>query len=318
MILNFKYEFFMLFCFKLFIFIYVLYKIISPENIIIIESNNQMPEYENNINYSSFKTNMKPIALYLPLFYDNNETSISIDGYNSGWTNIKNCKPLFKGHHQPRIPGDINNYLDYYNTANISVIIKQVELAKNHGIYGFAIYYFWFYGKKLFEKPLNLYSNNKYINFPFLLIWVSNNLTDKLDEKKEEIFFNSICVEEYSKLFIKDIKKYLIDYRYIKINNKPVLGIYEPFKIKNLNETIKKLREKSNENEIGELFILGCLNANETNKIINLKLFDGAYDFPSLNSLGSFKIKFKNTFIYNELIYRNFVYIFDKKFLILS
>jgi len=308
MILNFKYEIFFFFCFKLFIFIFVLYKIISPEDTIIIENNNQMPEYENNINYSSFKSDVKPIALYLPLFNDNNETNRSNDGYNNGWTNIKKCQPLFKGHHQPRIPGDINNYLDYYNTVNISVIKKQVELAKNHGIYGFAIYYFWFYGKKLYEKPLNLYSNNKNINFPFLLIWVSNNLTDKFDRKKEEIFFKNTYIEQYSKLFIKDTKKYLMDNRYIKINNKPVLGIYEPFKIKNLNETIKKLREKANENEIGELFILICLNTNKTNKIINLKLFDGVYDFPPFNSLGSFKIKFKNTFIYSELIYKNFEY----------
>ena len=294
---------------KLLLIIFFLYNIIIHEDTIIIDNDNQMSEYENNINYSSFISDMKPIAFYLP-FYANNETNQSIDGQYNDWTNIRKCKSLFKGHHQPRIPGDNSNYLDYYNSLNISVIKKQVELAKIHGIYGFAIYYYWNYGKKILEKPLDLYLNNKDINFPFLLIWVNNILNDKFDEGKKEIFFKDSYFDEYSKLFINDIQKYLRDHRYIKINNKPALGIYEPFEITNLNEMIKNFREKSKEYGIGEIFILVCLNTNETNKILNLNLFDGAYDFPPHNSLGNFKIKNKNTSIYYELIYKNNEYNF--------
>lgn len=305
---NYNMYFSLLFYFKCFLFIFFIYNIISPENIIIIDSDNQMSEYENNINYSSFKSDLKPITFYLPLFYENNQTNLSVNGLNIGWTNIKKCKSLFKGHHQPRIPGDNINYLDYYNSFNLTVIKKQVELAKEHGIYGFAIYYYWFCGKKVLEKPLDLYSNNKDIDFPFLLIWVNNNWNDNLNREKEEICFKTTDIEEYSQLFIKDIEKYLIDHRYIKINNKPLLGIYEPYDLINIKETIKKFREKSKELGIGDIFILACLNKNETNKIINSKLFDGAFDFPPNNLLRNFKIRFKNTFIYNELIYENIIY----------
>jgi hypothetical protein len=123
---------------------------------------------------------------------------------------------------------------------------------------------------------------------------VNNNWNDKLDKEKEKICFKTTDIEEYSQLFIKDIEKYLIDHRYIKINNKPVLGIYEPYDLTNIKETIKKFREKSKEFGIGDIFILACLNRNETNKIINSKLFDGAFDFPPKNSLGNFTIRFKN------------------------
>ena len=294
--------------FKFFLFIFFIYNIISPEDIIIIDNDNQLSEFENNINYSFFKSDVKPIALYLPLFYENNKKNLSINGQIIGWTNIKKCKSLFKGHHQPRIPGDNINYLDYYNSFNITVIKKQVELAKMHGIFGFGIYYYWFCGKKVLEKPLDLYSSNKEINFPFLLIWVNNNLNNKLEREKEDIFCKITDIEVYSQLFIKDIEKYLIDYRYIKINNKPLLGIYEAYDLSNLNQTIKKFREKSKEYGIGEIFILVCLNNNETNKILNSQLFDGAFDFPPHHSLGNFKTRFKNTFIYNELIYKNIKY----------
>ena len=294
--------------FKFFLFIFFIYNIISPEDIIIIDNDNQLSEFENNINYSFFKSDVKPIALYLPLFYENNKKNLSINGQIIGWTNIKKCKSLFKGHHQPRIPGDNINYLDYYNSFNITVIKKQVELAKMHGIYGFAIYYYWFCGKKVLEKPLDLYSSNKEINFPFLLIWVNNNLNNKLEREKEDIFCKPTDIEVYSQLFIKDIEKYLIDYRYIKINNKPLLGIYEAYDLSNLNQTIKKFREKSKEYGIGEIFILVCLNNSETNKILNSQLFDGAFDLPPHHSLGNFKTRFKNTFIYSELIYKNIKY----------
>ena len=60
---------------------------------------------------------------------------------------------------------------------------KQIELAKNHGIYGFGIYYYWFSGKTLLEKPLLILLNNKDIDFNFLLIWANENWTKKWDGK---------------------------------------------------------------------------------------------------------------------------------------
>ena len=175
------------------------------------------------------------------------------------------------GHHQPRIPGDKINYLDYYNLTNISVIKKQVELAKSHGIYGFAIYYYWFSGKKLLEKPLEIYLNDKSINFHFLLIWANENWTRKWDGRDKEVLIKQEYRDKDPELFINDIKKYIIDFRYIKIKNKPVLGLYEPFKIPNLNETIRIWRKKSREYGIGEIFILVCLNKNEIDEILNLQ-----------------------------------------------
>jgi hypothetical protein len=296
--LNFMNEFSLV---KLLLIMSILYNIIFQEDIIIIDNDNKMSEYENNINYSSFISDMKPIAFYLPFY----ETNKPLDGQYNDRKNIKECKSLLKGYHQPRIPGDNSNYLEYYNSYNINAMKKQVELARNHGIYGFAIYYYWNYGKKVLEKPLVLYLDNKEINFPFLLIWVNNFFNSIFDELKKGILFKDTYIDEYSKLFINDIEKYLKDRRYIKINNKPALGIYEPFEIKKLSKMIRNIREKSQEYKIGEIFILVCLNTKKINKILNLNLFDGAYEFPSQNSLGNFKVKYKKTFIYNELIYKN-------------
>ena len=78
---------------------------------------------------------------------------------------------------------------------------------------------------------MDLFLNNKDIDFKFLLIWANEDWTRRWNGYEGKVLIK----QEYKKSdpydFIKDIKKYIIDERYIKINNKPILGIYEPKKI---------------------------------------------------------------------------------------
>lgn len=72
---------------------------------------------------------------------------------------------------------------NYKNKYELKLVVeKQIELAKNNGIYGFAIYYYWFSGKAIFDEPLNLiYKNEK--NFHYLLIWKYEALTNEKNKK---------------------------------------------------------------------------------------------------------------------------------------
>jgi len=281
------------------IFLYI--NIISKKKLNKIDLDNQITEYENNIDFSNFTTDIKAIAFYLPQFHEIEENNKWWGKGFTEWVNVKKCLPLYKGHHQPRKPGDTINYLGYYELTNGSIFKKQIELAKSHGIYGFAFYFYWFSGKTLLEKPLMIYLNDKDINFPFLLIWANENWSRKWNGGNKEILIKQDYKDDDPENFIKYIKKYLIDSRYIKINNKSVLGLYEPNKIPKLKKTIQIWRKKAIEYEIGELFILVRLNTDILNKY---ELFDGAYDFPPRNGF-HYKVKFKNTFIYSELIYKN-------------
>ena len=193
-----------LFLFNLFTFFLINY--FYSKKIIIIDSDNRLSQYENNIDFSNFNTDIKAIALYLPQFYPIKENDEWWGKGFTEWTNVKKGKPYFIGHHQPRIPGDKINYLDYYQLINSSVIKKQIQLAKSHGIYGFAMYYYWFSGKRLLEKPLDLFLNNKDIDFKFLLIWANEDWTRRWNGYEGKILIK----QEYKKSdpydFIKDIK----------------------------------------------------------------------------------------------------------------
>ena len=85
--------------------------------------------------------------------------------------------------------------------------------------------------------------------------------------------------------FIKDIKKYIIDKRYIKINDKPVIGLYEPKKIPNLSNTIFNWRKEAKKIGFDDIYIIVCLNSYSFEEMKNLELFNGAYEFSPRDSL---------------------------------
>ena len=289
-----------------FLFIILLYLGFRKKstNYIFFENDNRISEYQKDYDFSGMKTDIKAIALYLPQFHPIEENEKIWGKGFTEWTNVKKCKPSYKGHHQPRIPGDEFGYLGYYDLTNINSIKSQINLAKSHGIYGFGIYYYWFSGKQLLEKPLNLFLKLN-IKFHFLLIWANENWTKKWDGKDDDIFMKQEYNLEDPINYIKDIKKYVIDKRYIRIDDKPILGLYEPNKVPNLRKTMEIWRQKSRQYGIGEIFILISINYNKTEDFQKLNLFDGAYEFPPRNSFGNHRIPKKNTLIYSELLYKS-------------
>ena len=246
--------------------------------------------YEDNIDFSNYESEFKVIAFYSPKFILTNDTP-----YNSEneWSYVRNAKPLFGSHNQPRKPGDEINYLGYYNISDPKIIKKQVELAKSHGIFGFGIYYYWLTGKIYYENLLDIYLNNKDIEFPFFLIWKNDNYSK-----------NDINIVKDSELFIKEIKKYINDSRYIKINEKPVIGINKVLEIKNYKDMIRIWREKALEYGIGEIYILINLNNYNIENITGINLLDAGYNFPPFDG-EKFNIANSSSQTYTSLIYHN-------------
>jgi hypothetical protein len=222
----------------------------------------EIPLYENDIIFSNYSTEIKPIALYYPDFI----------GFNQYF---------------------ISNIVKNENESLDEIILKQVDLARNHGIYGFAINYVFSYNENIYDNVLNIFLNNNKMYFPFLLNWKNDNFK----------VFNHINLELIN--FIKTIKKYLISKNYIKINNKPLISIENPFIFQNLNEILLLLRRKAKENEIGEIFIIFPLNESINEKRY-LEYFDGAFDFSKSEPLEKYKNKQKISY-YSGIIYKNLI-----------
>ena len=127
---------------------------------------------------------MKIITFYLPQFHTFPENDMWWGKGFTEWTNTRKAKPLFKGHYQPHIPYKKN----YYDLTKEGVMKTQIEYAKKYGIYGFCFYHYWFTnGKKLMEKPVETFLEDKTLNIKFCLSWANEHWTKKWDGGSKEI-----------------------------------------------------------------------------------------------------------------------------------
>ena len=161
-------------------------------------------------------------AFYLSQFHPIPENNF---GHRMGfteWNNVIDAKPLFKGHYQPRIPGE----LGYYDLRSLEVMKEQIQLAIEHGISGFCFYYYYFSGKKLLYRPIENYINSD-IKAPFFFLWANENWSRRWDGGDHEVIISQQHSKDDDIIFIRDLVSTFHDDRYVKVNGKPILMVYK-------------------------------------------------------------------------------------------
>lgn len=180
---------------------------------------------------------MKIIPVYLPQYHCIPENDKWWGEGFTEWTNLKKAKPLFDGHYQPRVPLNQN----YYNLTNIESIKWQCEIARAYGIYGFCIYHYWFNGKLLLEKPLELLLKHFEIDIKYCISWANHNWEDgwKASAGTERtLIAHDFDDEEDWAPHFNYLLQFFKDSRYIKEDNKPLMIIYIPNIIQKLNKML--------------------------------------------------------------------------------
>lgn len=216
----------------------------------------------------------KLIAYYLTQFHPTPENDAWWGKGVTEWNNVSRAVPQYLGHYQPRLPGE----LGFYDLRLKENIQRQVELAKMYGIYGFSFYYYWFDGKRLLEKPLNLFLENKDIQFPFCLCWANESWTKGFFGSSREIIMKQNSSAESYRSFIHDIVKVMKDERYIQIHGKKVLQIYKPQDIPQCESVIRYWRDYCRTHGVGEIYLIGCWTADQPTNFI-YKGFDAISEF---------------------------------------
>lgn len=181
----------------------------------------------------------KIIAMYLPQYHCIPENDKWWGEGYTDWKAVKDAKPLFEGHNQPRVPSSGV----YYDLSKKEEIKRQADLANEYGIYGFGIYHYWFNSEQvLLDTPPKIIKDNKDIKINFFFMWDNGSWKRTWSNVK---FSNSWAPlyegERKGPEILAELKygnelewkkhfDYLLpffkDDRYIKIDRKPLFGIF--------------------------------------------------------------------------------------------
>jgi len=258
-------------------------------SIVDVKNDNEIPYLYKNLFNNVFKNqqtnnvyDVQAYCIYLPQFHSFEENDIC---FYKDYTDIHNLNLFINNTKINQVTPsnkllEIENIFDYNLLKNEKIIQKQIELIAEHNIKGFAIYYYWFskntinYNDMIMENVINKFFSDdiNMMNRKVFFIWANEswNKNTAYSNLNDNIIENKYNLTEFIKN-IDNLITYFKHSNYLKIDNKPVFFIHQPWNI---------------ENDKLELF----------NKVINKKCIENDFDGCNLvlNSINRTYKNFKN------------------------
>jgi lipopolysaccharide biosynthesis protein len=191
------------------------------------------------------------IAFYLPQYHPIPENDAWWGNGFTEWTNVRTARPLFGGHYQPHVPAD----LGYYDLRDPVTRAAQADLAREHGIYGFCYYHYWFEGKRLLGHPLDEVLISGKPDLPFCLCWANHHWSRMWDDQPTQLLIRQTYSEEDNLAHMDWLARAFLDPRYIRIEGKPVFLVYHASGIPDPLRATMAWREVAQKLGVGEIFL---------------------------------------------------------------
>lgn len=255
------------------------------------------------------KRTIKPICFYLPQYYTFRENDEWWGEGFTEWTNVRKASPLFSWHKQPQKPIDLGYY--ELNHNHHQTMARQIELAKEYGVYGFCFYHYWFKdGKRLLEVPVEKFLTDQSLDIHFCLSWANEPWTRAWDGGNKSI----LMPQEYGdKKEWEDHFNYLLpffkDDRYIRNRQGvPILIIYRPELIDCLDEMLLTWQEMAVDAGLSGIDFIaqGSMYNTKQNKsksISKFIMYEPGYTLAtfSVRRLSLFKAAFKDPKLFTNI-----------------
>jgi glycosyltransferase involved in cell wall biosynthesis len=180
------------------------------------------------------------LAYYLPQFHDSPENAAWWGEGFTEWTNLGRALPRFAGHYQPRIPRD----LGHYRLDGPEILRRQTRMAHEAGLSGFIFYFYWFNGRRLLERPLEIFLADRENDFPFCLMWCNENWTRRWDGSEQEVLITQDYRAADEPALLATFARHFADPRYIRLQGRPLLMIYRPGLIPHAARSIARWRRR--------------------------------------------------------------------------
>lgn|GEM_PF-1151609 len=191
------------------------------------------------------------VAFNLPQFHAIAENDAWWGEGFTEWTGVRAARPQFRGHVQPNVPGP----LGYYDLTDVAIQHAQQELAKTFGVDAFCHYVYWFGGKRLLERPLEVIRDNADLTLPYFFCWANEPWTRRWDGAERDVLQAQTHDRVGDARLIDDLAEHLTDSRYLRVHGRPVLLVYRTSLLDDPVRTTDALRERAAQLGIGELYL---------------------------------------------------------------
>jgi len=194
---------------------------------------------------------IRSIAFYLPQFHPIPENDEWWGEGFTEWTNVRPAKPLFSGHYQPHVPGE----LGYYDLRDADVREAQAGLAIRYGIDAFCYYHYWFAGRRLLEQPFDAVLASGRPDLPFCLCWANEPWTRTWDGGSDNILVDQHHSPDDDRRHIDWLIEAFRDERYLRVGGKPLFLVYRAGLLPDPLATTRVWRERAARAGIPDLFL---------------------------------------------------------------
>ena len=199
----------------------------------------------------SLRPRARLVPFYLPQFHPIEQNDRWWGRGFTEWSNVAAARPVYLGHHQPKLPTDTG----FYDLRLEQTLQLQATLARDAGISGFMYYHYWFAGQELLEGPIRSRLTGN-VDLPFCLMWANENWTKRWDGRESDVLMGQHYEEVPAAALIDDVMPILRDPRYMRIDGRPLMAIYRPAQIPDTAKAIAAWRDAARREGIGELFVM--------------------------------------------------------------
>ncbi len=213
-------------------------------------------------------------AIYFPQFH---RTELNDRLWGEGfteWHNVAFGAELFKGHESPHLPGE----LGFYDLSDAKAVNRQMCLAIDHGISGFACYHYWFSGKRILSEPVDhLYATDS--SLQLFLIWANESWTRSWSGAAHEVILEQEFTDEDYRSHFYEILPKLQSPSNLRIDGKPVFGVYRMSNFPDPQAFIDCWQELAQSNGLEGIYFVGILRSELDFALVGKVLVDAWSEF---------------------------------------
>ncbi len=217
----------------------------------------------------------KLIAFYLPQFHPTPENDEAWGTGFTEWRNVGRASPLFPGHYQPHVPGE----LGFYDLRLPETRAAQAKLAADAGVHAFCYYHYWFAGKRLLARPFDEVLASGEPDFPFCLCWANEPWSRRWDGSEDEVIQPQAYSLEDDREHIRWLLPALSDRRAVTVDGKPVFLVYRPWDLPDLARTVDLWRQEVRAAGLNGLYLIGVEGGGDSDRDLPRCGFDASVRF---------------------------------------